>query len=194
MKYFRFASKCLLLLSVIFCAAVFSPAQDEGGVEVTGFYQQYRDFSFKLGEGSGVSDFEPQALKGGGFGIAYTLEPWFAFWTQFAFYGSMEQAEGLKIRIINNSQGPRWQKNYGRLRLYVKGGLGFSHFSIKDIGGETKLSLSYGGGAQIWTSEWLGVTLDVSHYLMGVPNLTDLSGRDKWDSGLTFTPGVTIKF
>jgi len=190
----RFTSKCVLLLSVVCCAAVLGMAQDEGGTEITGFYQQYRDFGFKLGEGTSASDFAPQPLKGGGFGLAQNLTPWFALWTQFAFYGSVQQADGLKLRIINNSQGPRWQKNYGPLRLYVKGGVGISHYSFEEIGSNTKLSLSYGGGAQIWMADWIGVTLDLSHFVMGVPNLTDLEGRDKWDSGLTFTPGLTIRF
>lgn len=181
----------LLVWGLIVPAAVCA----EGETEITGFYQQYRDFSYRIGLPE--VDFEPRSLTGGGFSIAQNMAPWFAMWTQFSFYGSAENA-GLRVRMINNQQGVRYQtKNYGPLRLYAKGGLGFSRFSI-DAGpnsaGDTKFSAAYGGGAHIWMHDHVGVNLDVSHVLTGLPNLTDLETREKWDSGLVYTTGLTFRF
>ncbi len=151
-----------------------------------GFYQTYRSFSFK----TGVSEIDiPETnLNGGGFTIAKNLAPWFAMWTQLTFYGAAEQPNH-RVRIINNLQGLRWQtKLHGPLQFYAKGGVGFSHYSMDIEGsgfGEYKFSVAYGGGAFIWASEHFGIVLDATHTMSGLPNLTDLSGRDKWDSGLT---------
>lgn len=181
----------LLVWGLIVPAAVCA----EGETEITGFYQQYRDFSYRIGLPE--VDFEPRSLTGGGFSIAQNMAPWFAMWTQFSFYGSAENA-GLRVRMINNQQGVRYQtKNYGPLRLYAKGGLGFSRFSIdtgQSSAGDTKFSAAYGGGAHIWMHDHVGVNLDVSHVLTGLPNLTDLDTREKWDSGLVYTTGLTFRF
>lgn len=168
----------------------------EGETEITGFYQRYHDFSYQVG--LPVFDFEPRSLAGGGFSLAQNIAPWFAMWTQFSFYGSTENNVGLRVRLINNQQGIRYQtKNYGPLRLYAKGGLGFSRFSI-DTGqgslGDTKFSAAYGGGAHVWLHDHVGINLDVSHVLTGLPNLTDLDTREKWDSGLVYTTGLTFRF
>jgi hypothetical protein len=192
MKYFLFTAKCALLFSMVLCAAAFCAAQDEGKTEITGFYQQYRDFSFKTG--FSAYDFPATQLTGGGFNVAQNLAPWFSMWTQFSFFGSVTQPAGLNVRIIHNLQGVRWQtKQHGPFRVYVKGGMGFANYRF-DTGSETKLSLAYGGGVQMWAAKWMGLTLDLSHVVMGLPNLTNLDNREKWDSGLTFTPGLTIRF
>jgi len=184
---------CVLFLSGSFYAAQLGFAQDKN-TEIGGFYQQYRNFSFNTG--LTVYDFPATKLKGGGFSIAQNLAPWFAVWSQTSFYGTVPQANGLDVRVINNLEGVRWQtKQHGPLCLYVKGGMGFSNFNFTTQGfSNTKLSLAYGGGAQIWLAPWMGLTLDVSHTVMGLPNLTDLEGRDKWDSGLTYTTGLAIRF
>ncbi len=192
MRYFLFASKCALVLLLMSFAAGNSLAQDESNTEITGFYQQYRNFSFNLGSGFAIPETH---LTGGGFNITQNFTDWFGLFTQFSFYGKVGQSVGLPVRIINNQQGPRWQtKQHGPFRLYVKGGLGFSHFGFDNIGSDTKLSLAYGGGVQVWFAKSAGLTLDLSHVLMGLPNLTGAQGRDKWDSGLVFTPGVSIRF
>jgi opacity protein-like surface antigen len=192
MKYSRFAPKCALFLLMILCVAVFSIAQDEGNTEVTGFYQQYRDFSFNTGYSA--YDFPATQLSGGGFNVTQNLAPWFAMWTQFSFFGTIDQPGGLSLRVIHNLEGVRWQtREHGPFRLYVKAGLGFANYRF-DFGSNTKFSFAYGAGVQVWGAKWLGVTLDLSQVFMGVPNLTDLEGRDKWDSGLTFTPGLSIRF
>ena len=194
MKTFFMAIKSVLLISMILFTAVHVFA--EGETEITGFYQQYRNFDYKIGVSE--ADFPPTPLKGGGFSIAQNLAPWFALWTQFSFYGSVEHA-GLRVRILNNQQGIRYQtRDYGPFRFYAKGGLGFSHFSmdIPGIGsaGDTKFSVAYGGGANIWMHKNFGVVLDLSHVGMGLPNLTDLDSREKWDSGLVYTAGLTVRF
>jgi hypothetical protein len=194
MKVLFKAAKSVLLISMILCPAVHLFA--EGETEITGFYQQYRNFDYKIGISE--LDFPPTQLKGGGFSIAQNLAPWFALWTQFSFYGSAEHA-GTSVRIINNQQGIRYQtRNYGPFRLYVKGGLGFSRFSL-DIsglgsGGETKFSLAYGGGVHVWMNEHFGIVADLSHVHMGLPQLVDSPSREKWDSGLAYTTGLTVRF
>ncbi len=195
MKYFLFVVQGILLLSMVVAFSTSALAQDESSTEITGYYQQYRNFSFKVGGTSTQYDFPATKLKGGGFSVAQNLVDWFAVWSQTSFYGSIGQPQGLSVRVINNLEGVRWQtKQHGPLRLYVKGGLGFSHINIEGVGGQYKFSLGYGGGAQLWMARWAGVVLDVSHTSMGLPNLTDLDDRDKWDSGLTYTGGFTIRF
>ncbi|NLV30998.1 MAG: porin family protein [Acidobacteria bacterium] len=187
----------MILVSVLAAGFLLCPAaaNAEGETEITGFYQQYRDFSYTVGLEE--YDLAPRSLGGGGFSIAQNMAPWFAMWTQFSFFGSAENA-GLRVRMINNQQGVRYQtKEYGPVRLYAKGGLGFSRFSI-DTGqgslGDTKFSAAYGAGAHIWMHKHAGINLDLSHVLTGLPNLTDLDTREKWDSGLVLTTGLTLRF
>ena len=49
MKQSRFVFQSILLLSMVVFSAAFALAQDESSTEITGYYQQYRNFSFKLG-------------------------------------------------------------------------------------------------------------------------------------------------
>jgi hypothetical protein len=186
--------KCLLPVSMVLLSALYASAQ-EYNTEIQGYYQAYRDFSFQTG-------YEPLnipnvKLNGGGFAIAQNLAPWFAFWTQFTFYGSAEQPN-LSARIFNNLYGIRYQtQQHGPFQLYAKGGLGYSRYSLDLLGtsySDTKFSFSYGAGAQIWMSDNFGVVLDASHLIMGLPNLTDLEGREKWDSGLALTAGLSVRF
>jgi hypothetical protein len=197
MKTLLFLTNSFLLLPMILCAVTICSAQDNQNTEISGFYQQYRDFSYKLSGTATSYDVPATTLKGGGFIFAQNLAPWFAFWSQTSIFGSVGQTSALSIRAINNLEGARWQtKQHGPFRLYVKGGLGFSHFTLGGAvdGSDTKLSLAYGGGAQAWFSRSVGLFGDLSHILMGLPNLTDADGRDKWDSGLTLTTGLAIRF
>ena len=102
------------------------------------------------------------------------------------------------MRVINNLQGIRYQTpQYGPLRLYAKAGVGFTNYGVSIQGyslGFTKLSVGYGAGAQIWMTDYLGLILEGSHLVMGVPQLYDSEGRDKWDSGLTFKTGLAVRF
>jgi len=192
-------SRCILLVSMILSSMICASAQDDTSTEIQGFYQTYKDFSFKAGEGLDVLDVPNTRISGGGFTIAQNLAPWFAFWSQTTFYGSAK-GSNLKARVINNLEGLRYQsKLYGPVQFYAKGGMGFSHISFSytsggDIGGEYKFSASYGGGAFIWFKENIGLVLDASHLMMGMPNLTDQDGRDKWDSGLALTTGLAVRF
>lgn len=184
----------ILLAAIVLFGSISAQAQEQS-TEIQGFYQTYRNFSFKTGVDE--LDIPETNLNGGGFAIAQNLAPWFALWTQLTFYGSAEQTYN-KVRIINNLQGLRWHtKLYGPLQLYVKGGLGFTHYSMDVAGssfGEYKFSLAYGGGAFIWATDHFGIVLDATHTSSGIPNLTDISGRDTWDSGLTLASGLAVRF
>jgi hypothetical protein len=167
----------------------------EYNTEIQGFYQSYRNLDFRTGL-EGV-EIEGAVLQGGGFTLAQNLAPWFAFCTEFTFYGSAEQ-NGMRVRIFNNLYGLRYQtQQYGPLRLYAKVGLGYSNYNMDILGtglSNTKFSFSYGGGAQVWMTDNFGIVLDAAHSINGVPNLTDLPGRDSWDSGLTLSAGLAVRF
>ena len=194
MRSFLSSSVWALLLAIFLCGTVYAQSQAQS-TEIQGFYQTYRSFSFKTG--ASEIDIPKTNLDGGGFTIAKNLAPWFAMWTQLTFYGAAEQPNH-RVRIISNLQGLRWQtKLHGPLQLYVKGGMGFSHYSMDVAGnglGEYKFSVAFGGGAFIWASEHFGIVLDATHTLSGLPNLTDLPGREKWDAGLTLASGLAIRF
>jgi hypothetical protein len=51
-----------------------------------------------------------------------------------------------------------------------------------------------GGGAFIWAMDHFEIAPDATQTPGGMPNLTDLSGRDTWDSGLTLSSGLAIRF
>jgi len=179
-----------------------------GTTEITGYYQQYRNFSFE----TGVRDwnFEPTRLTGGGFSVARNIADWFALWTQLSFYGTVEQGTAniggdyysKKARIIHNLEGIRYQtKQYGPFQLYGKAGAGIVWYSLYDgLSSWTKFSAGYGGGAHVWLHKNIGITLDVSHNLIALPNLEDwfydtkLPDREKFDSGLVYTTGLTFRF
>ena len=189
-------AQCILFVSLILCSAAFASAQ-EYNTEIQGFYQGYQDFSFDAGNGYELLDIPATKLNGGGFEVAQNLAPWFAFWTRFSFYGSIEQPY-LSARIFNNLYGIRYQtEQHGPFRLYGKAGLGYSRYSLNvagNTGSDTTFSFAYGAGVQIWMSEHFGAVLDASQTIQGVPNLTDAQGRDKWDSGITLSAGIAVRF
>jgi len=178
---------------MVLSAALYASAQDYN-TEVQGFYQTYRNFSFQTG--LSAFDIPDTKLNGGGFVLAQNLAPWFAMWTQLSFFGTVEQPN-ISLRIINNLEGFRFQtKQHGPFRFYVKTGLGFTNYGVDlagSSGGTTKFSWAYGGGAQIWLGEHFGVDLDLSHVFMGLPGF-DLPNQESWDSGLTYTTGLAIRF
>ena len=204
---FARTSKVIFLLAIMSCFAGSCFAWDDeitGTTEITGYYQQYRNFSFETGRDSW--NFDPTRLSGGGFSVSHNFAYWFAIWSQFSFYGTANQ-EGVlydnegyaypkSVRIIHNLEGLRYQtRQYGPLQFYGKAGVGFVHYSLFDgaLSG-TKFSAGYGGGANVWLHKNIGITLDVSHNLLNLPNLTDLDGREKFDSGMTYTTGLTFRF
>jgi hypothetical protein len=193
----------VLLIAMLLCGAVCALADEEQSTEIQGYFQTYRNFSFTAGHPSGQQGYiDPYKipntpLNGGGFAIGRNIAPWFAMYTQFTIFGRAE-GQNNSFRIIHNLEGLRWQtKKYGPLQLYAKFGLGFAHYSVDVPGtsfGETKFTFGYGGGAFIWANEHFGLMLEASHNHMGVPNLTDFSGRDKWDSGVALTTGLAVRF
>ena len=201
MKYLKISFYCLLLAAMFGGMTVCAPAQDETSTEISGFYQGYRKFNFNTG--ISTADIRETIMRGGGFEIARNYTSWFALWTQFTFYGSVENPDiyepyRLKIRIINNLQGLRYQtRQYGPVRFYGRGGVGFSYFSADystGTSGIAKISFGYGGGAQIWATDYLGFKVDASHIIMGMPDLSGMQERDRWDSGLAFTTGLIFRF
>jgi len=205
--------KCVFLLVAVMGFTLSGFAGDEiaGTTEVTGYYQQYRNFSFKTGDE--YMDFSPARIGGGGFSVAQNIADWFAIWSQLSIYGTKTQVFDVpigwgtsfqyenKVRVINNLEGIRYQtKLHGPFRFYVKGGVGFTYYNFTfgrygDVGASgTKFSAGYGGGTDIWFNRNIGIVFDVSHIVMGLPNLTDLPGRESFDSGLTYTTGLTIRF
>ena len=199
--------KGILLLAIIGCFAGVCFADEVAGTtEITGYYQQYRDFSFETGWSDW--DFAPTRLAGGGFSVAQNLAEWFAIWTQLSIYGTVNQqsmsGSEKSVRVINNLQGIRYQtREYGPLRLYAKFGAGIAWYGFSlyypNVGyvnmGGTKFSAGYGGGANIWFHKNIGITLDASHVLNSLPNLTNVDdGREKFDSGMVYTTGLTFRF
>jgi len=204
--------KGIFLLAIMCCFAVGCFAWDDelaGTTEITGYYQQYRDYFFD--SGTPLYRFGPTRLGGGGFSIAYNLAEWFAIWTQVSIYGTVNQLVdfgGLqvenRVRIVNNLQGLRWQtKQYGPFRLYGKAGAGIawhgfslydsSYNANMDMSGST-FSVGYGGGLNVWLTRNIGITLDASQTTMALPNLTGISDRKKWDGGTTYMSGLTFRF
>ena len=196
MRYFKTPFCCFLLAAMILGSTVCALAQDETSTEISGFYQGYRNFDYRTGYGEEV-DIRKAEMNGGGFGIAQNLASWFALWTQFSFLGTTESPY-LSVRIINNLQGLRYQTpQYGPFRFYGKGGIGFTNYSINlagQSGGETKLSVGYGGGAQLWMADYLGLFVEGTHIIMGVPQISEFDDRDKWDSGLSLMTGIALRF
>ncbi len=195
MKYqFRLVS-VILLVSLVLSTASLASAQSR--TEVYGFYEGYRNFDYKTG-GDGYPFILDAELNGGGGGIAYQYVPWFALFTQVSFLGRAE-SDILSARVINNLQGIRYSTpQFGPISFYGKGGVGFTNYSITitDLGegGETKLSVGYAGGAQVWATDYFGLFFELQHLVMGVPNLFDVEGRDRWDSGLTYKTGLALRF
>jgi opacity protein-like surface antigen len=189
------STRCILFLFLILCPALFVSAQ-EYNTEIQGFYQGYQDFSFETG--FSPIDILETKLNGGGFEVAQNLAPWFAFWTRFSFYGSAGREGVFSARMFNNLYGLRYQtEQHGPFRVYAKAGLGYSNYSMNLQGtgfGETKFSFAYGAGAQIWLSEHFGAVLEATHSINGLPNVTDLDSREKWDSGLTLSAGLAVRF
>ena len=199
--------KWTLLLAIIGCFAGPGYADEIAGTtEVTLYYQQYRDFSFNTGWSDW--DFTPIRLSGGGFSAAQNIAEWFALWSELTIYGTADQqapsGNEKKVRVINNLQGIRYQtKQYGPLRLYAKFGMGIVHYGFNlyfpntgyvGMGG-LKFSASYGGGANVWFHQNIGLTFEASHILKALPNLTEIDdGREKFDSGMAYRAGLTFRF
>jgi hypothetical protein len=194
MKGISSGFRCVLLITMLLCGTLYASAQEQS-TEIQGYYQTYRDFSFKTGFSE--IDIPNTTLNGGGFVVAKNLAPWFAMWSQLTIYGRAETPNHT-VRIINNLEGIRYQtKRHGPLQLYGKFGMGFSHYSMDVEGsslGETKFSFGYGAGIFLWANEHFGVVFDASHNIMGLPNITDASNREKWDSGLALTTGLAVRF
>jgi hypothetical protein len=186
--------KQFVILAVLLFSAGLCQAQDATG-EFQGFYQRMQSFDFNSGSTS--FDIRGAKLNGGGFGFLFNITDTFGFWQQTSFYRGVKQS-GLALRPIIETQGVQLSKEKGALSVYIRGGLGGVRHVLEMSGGtvgvDWGLALIYGGGTKIKVSEGLFWIIDASRITMGLPNLTNLQGRSKWDSGLLFTTGIAIRF
>jgi len=165
-------------------------AQDSGG-EFQGFYQRVQSFNFNSGDP--IFNVQNGNTNGGGFGFVYNITPVFSLFQQTSFFGGFEQS-GLKMRLITEAQGVRLSKGTDAILFYAKGGVGFNRYVLENLGIDYGTAFILGGGAEIRMTEGLYLLLEATNLTMGLPNLTNLPGRSKWDNALLFTTGIAIRF
>lgn len=190
--------RLLISLIVVGVASGVSLAQPEySEAEMMVFYQRVQGFDFQ----SGLQGFEFQnrGFNGGGFGFVYNFKHWVGLFQQTSFLGGVEQS-GLRLRMINATQGLKLTKRGladEKLNLYVKGGIGYVHHVFSLDGsefGDSNMSFTAGGGAEIKMKEGIWLVLDGSRMALGLPQVSLDPNRDKWDSNWVFTTGVSFQF
>lgn len=70
--------------------------------------------------------------------------------------------------------------------LYIIGGFGSTSFA-----GDDRLTINFGGGFRILTTDWLAIHVDVRDHLF---NINDVLGEDKMANNLEVTFGVSAFF
>jgi len=170
-------------------------AQGNPQYELRGFFQQDRAFS--LWSGSPDFDIQGARSKGGGFGFALTPAEWFALWTEVSFFSGVRQGD-YTLSFLVETQGLRYSTAWrGPFRVYGRGGVGFARFAFEGPGFAAayyKMSLVYGGGAEVRLSDPVSFFVDASALTMGLPELTAVPGRDKWDTSILLGFGIAVKF
>lgn len=181
-------------MAVLLCSAG-ALAQGNPQYEVRGFFQQ--DRSFSLWSGSPEFDIRGARAKGGGLGFALTPAEWFALWSEVSFFSSVRQGS-YTLSFMVESQGLRYSTAWrGPLRLYGRGGVGFARFAFEGPGFAAayyKMSLVYGGGAEVRLGDPVSFFVDAAALTMGLPELTAVPGRDKWDTSILLGFGIAVKF
>jgi hypothetical protein len=181
-----------LLFGCNICLAQYGP---QGQLDL--YYQRVQGFDYRSGSSS--FDIEGANLNGGGFGIGYNLTDVFSIWTQTSFYTGAKQGD-LDLKFINQIQGIKLTKrDLGSVNLFVKGGMGFARYVFKQEGfsGESVFfsqTFNYGGGAEIGIGEGIYFFVELSQMSMGLPNITGSPDRDKWDSNILITSGISLFF
>ena len=186
--------RLLMLLIVLGLAGGVCLSQPEySETEMMGFYQRVQGFDFQSGaEGF---EFQNEGFNGGGFGFAYNFKHWLGLFQQTSFLAGVEQS-GVKLRMINATQGLKLTKRGladEKLNLFAKGGIGYVHHVFSTGGqefGDSNMSFTFGGGAEIKMKEGIWLVLDGSRMAMGLPQVSLVEDRDKWDSSWVFTTGV----
>jgi hypothetical protein len=188
----------IALIAVGLAAGVCLAQPEYSEMEMQAFYQRVQGFDFR----SGVQGFEFQdaGFNGAGFGFVYNFKHYVGLFQQTSFLGGVEQS-GVKLRMINATQGIKLTKRglaNEKLNLYTKAGIGYVYHIFSVAGqetGDSNMSFSYGGGAEIKMKEGIWLLLDGSRMAMGLPQLTSYEpDRDKWDSSWVFTTGISFQF
>lgn len=180
-----------LLLTTLMSAAGICRAQS-GELQV--FYLRAQGFDFR--SGSAAFDIRGARLNGGGFGLSYNVTEWMALWSQAGFFSGVRQGD-IRMNMISQLQGVALSRGRGAFRAFVKGGTGFARYVFEQPG-LTSVSygqaFSYGGGIQIGFTPSFFFVLEAAQLAVGLPNLTGVPGRDKWDSTPLITTGLAIHF
>lgn len=167
-------------------------AQDTRG-EIQGLYFRIQGFNFN--SGSPIFNVDSVAINGGGYGVVYHITDKFGLFQQMGFFGGPEQ-NGLKIKLITEFQGMMVTKKAGNFDFYAKGGLGFTRYVFSGAlsGADGALALLYGGGVKVPVKEGLKLVFEADRITQGLPNLTDLPGRSKWDHSWHLATGIAFQF
>ena len=183
--------KRLTIAAVLLWFSGICAAQDRG--EIQGLYLRIQGFTFN--SGSSNFDIENASTNGGGYVYVQHITDKFGLFQQMGFFGGAEQ-NGIKLRLLTEFQGMRVNKKAGPLLLYAKGGLGFTRYSFSGAlsGGSYHFALNYGGGTEIKVKEGLGLVLEATRLTMGLPNLTGLENRSKWDNSWQLATGIAFHF
>jgi hypothetical protein len=190
--------RLLIVVTVLLFVGNLCLAQPEySEVEFQGFYQRIQGFDFQ--SGAVGFEFENEGFNGGGFGFVYNVSPWLGIFSQTSFLAGVEQS-GIKLRFINQTQGAKVTKRglVGEsVNVFAKGGIGFVRHVFDAFGQQSidyGTSFTGGGGTEIKLQEGMWLMLDLSRTSLGLPRLTNVPGRDKWDSSWAITTGVSFQF
>lgn len=184
------------LLITIVVLALASPLclaeEDHSPAEFQGFYQRIQGFDFKGIQGF---EFEGEGFHGGGFGFVFNMNSFFGVFTQASFMAGVQQSN-TRLRFINLAEGIKLTKRTDHINFFGKGGVGFvrhvTQYSNDLKGVEYGSSFQYGGGAEIKMSDRVYLLLDLSRFMMRLPQVAPPGPKDKWDSNWMITAGISI--
>lgn len=186
--------KLILLIMVVLVVGVSLHGQTPQG-EFRGYFQNVSNFDFQSGSPS--FDISGEGFNGGGFGFVFNLNDWLGFFTETNFLTGVEQGS-LSLKLINQSQGIKvTARELGPVNVYAKGGIGFSRFLFDTGSGETiryQTGFSTGGGVDFRISDPMAFFVEGNLLTFSLPNITNVSDRDKWDSSLGTSVGVAFFF
>ena len=186
--------KRFLIIVLLLCGPAYCLAQDTF-TEFQGYYQRVQGFDFN--SGTSQFAFKGASMNGGGFGFVFGLSPKFGFFQRTSFFGGVEQS-GLTMRVISEVQGVQLMREAGPFDFYAKGGLGFNRWVFEEFGSTTGvdygMALVYGGGAEAKLKEGTYLVLEATRMTTGLPNISGLPGRSKWDSSWLITTGIAFRF
>jgi hypothetical protein len=181
-----------IVVAMWLCGAGVCLAQQGPGGELQGYYQRIQ--TFKMRSGGDVFSNVDNATNGGGFGFLYNVTDRFGIYQQMGFFGgAKDELSGITMRMITEFQGVQLTKRTNAVDFYVKGGLGFTRYTIQE-GGDSKMAFQYGGGAEIKIDNSMYIILDITRVSMGVPQFYYTDDRSKWCNTFQFGTGIAIRF